>query len=180
MKNQNLKHISVNIMEKLVAEEVARQLKRCPDNISRYINSVEVATFALNRLPPLYASCHKGFNKQKLKGKSEHIVQITKAVRQGFAAVKKDVLRDSTPLHLEDKPNSEITQNQKLQEAEQALAELAQFFPNKEMSWKDLVEAIKPLLNDSNNLFSTALQIKSTKKNHSGSSNLWNEYSYRR
>ena len=176
MKNKNLKHVSINIMEKLVNEEVARQLKRCPDNVSQYINPVEVATYALNRLPPLYASCHKGLNQQKLKGKSQYSIQITKAVRQGFAAVQKDVLRYSTPLYLEDNPDSEITENKELQEAQQALAQLAKFFPNEEMSWKDLVEAIEPLLNDYSDLLPTLLRTKSSKKNNHDSSHMWNEY----
>ena len=90
MKEHKINHISINIMEELVAEEVTRQMERYPDNVTQYISKVEVATFALNRLPPLYASCHKGLNKQKLKGKSDLSVQITKAVRQGFAAVQKD------------------------------------------------------------------------------------------
>ena len=145
MKNQNIKHISINIMEELVAEEVTRQLKRYPDNISQYINQVEVATFALNRLPPLYASCHKGLNQQKLKGKTDFSVQITKAVRQGLAAVQKDVLRYSTPLQLENN-SDELTQNEELEEAREALAELAEFFPHQKLSYPSLVKIIKPLL----------------------------------
>ena len=146
MKDNNIKHISINIMEELVAEEVARQIQRYPDNVTQYINKVEVATFALNRLPPLYASCHKGLNKQKLKGKSDLSVQITKAVRQGFAAVQKDVLRYSTPLQMAENLDRETIQNNELEEARKALAELAEFFPDERVSWKELVKVVKPLL----------------------------------
>lgn len=146
MKDKTIKHITINIMEELVTEEVARQIKRCPDNMAQYINQVEVATYALNRLPPLYASCHKGLNKQKLKGKSDYSVEITKAVRKGFAAVQKDVLRYSTPLVPENDSDSVITQSEELAEAREALAQLAEFFPNKQLTWKNLVKVVKPFL----------------------------------
>lgn len=146
MKEQAVKHISINIMEELVAEEVTRQFKRYPESATQYINKVEVATYALNRLPPLYASCHKGLNQQKLKGKSDFSVQITKAVRQGFAAVQKDILRYSTPLQPEDNSVAEMTKNEELEEARKALAELAEFLPDGKASWSELVEVVKPLL----------------------------------
>ena len=146
MKERIIKQITINIMEELVTEEVARQIKRYPDNISQYINQVEVATYALNRLPPLYASCHKGLNKQKLKGKSDYSIEITKAVRKGFAAVQKDILRYSTPLVPEDNSDSAITPSEELVEARKALAQLAEFFPNGQVSWQNLVRVVKPLL----------------------------------
>ena len=146
MKDKIIKQITINIMEELVTEEVARQIKRYPDNISQYINQVEVATYALNRLPPLYASCHKGLNKQKLKGKSDYSIEITKAVRQAFAAVQKDILRYSTPLVPKDDSDSAITPNEELVEARKALAQLAEFFPNGQVSWQNLVRVVKPLL----------------------------------
>jgi hypothetical protein len=43
--------IHLNVMELLVNEEIERQLKPYPSKIKKYINKVEVATFALNRLP---------------------------------------------------------------------------------------------------------------------------------
>jgi hypothetical protein len=146
MNDRTIKHISINIMEELVAEEVTRQFRRYPESVTQYINKVEVATFALNRLPPLYASCHKGLNQQKLKGKTDFSAQITKSVRQGFAAVQKDVLRYSTPLQPENNSVLEISQNEELEEARKALAELAEFFPHGKVSWDELVKLVKPLL----------------------------------
>ena len=146
MSDRNMKHVAINIMEELVAEEVTRQLKRLPSNLSEYINKVEVATFALNRLPALYASSHKGLNQQKLKGKTQHSVQITKAVRQGLAAVQKDVLRYSTPIEIDEIANSEAVHNEELETARKALAQFAQFFPEKRVSWAELVKVVIPLL----------------------------------
>ena len=45
-----------NIMEELVIEEVQRQIVGLPTRLAQYIKKVEVETYALNRLPPLYAS----------------------------------------------------------------------------------------------------------------------------
>ena len=163
MKDRSIKHISINIMEELVTEEVARQIKRYPENVSQYINQIEVATYALNRLPPLYASSHKGLNKQKLKGKSDYSVEITKAVRQGFAAIQKDILRYSTPLVPEDNLNSGISQSEELEEARRALAQLAELFPNRKVTWKNLVSILKPLLTENAHY----LKTNSTSKNQS-------------
>lgn len=130
--------INRNIMEVLVEEEIERQLNRYSDNVIQQCNRIEVATFALNRLPALYASCYQGFNQQKLKGRKKHSADITKAVRQAFAAVQQDLLRNSNPLIAEE--------NSEFEEAQKALQELADFLPNQEFSWKKLVELIKPVL----------------------------------
>ena len=130
--------INRNIMEILVGEEIERQINRYPDNIKQYVNRVEVATYALNRLPPLYASSHEGFNKQKLKGRTEHSAQITRIVRQAFAAVQKDLLRSCTPLIAQDNTSAE--------EAKKALQELTDFLPHREFSWEKLVKLVKPVL----------------------------------
>lgn len=87
-----------NVMEELVVEEVTRQLDRYPDNLRPYINRIEVETYALNRLPALYASSLEGFERQKKRGYEQHRVEIQTAVRRGFAAVQRDPLRKSTPL----------------------------------------------------------------------------------
>lgn len=135
-------YINRNVMELLVAEEIERQINRLPNNIRKFINSIEVATYALNRLPALYASSQQGFNKQKLKGRSEYSVQITQEVRKGFAAIQKDLLRNSTPLMAETERNLDEV----LQEAQTALQELAEYLPEKDLSWKNIVKLVKPIL----------------------------------
>lgn len=56
-----------NIMENLVHKEIHRQLKRLPQKLAEYIDVVEVATYALNRVPPLYASSERGKERHKKK-----------------------------------------------------------------------------------------------------------------
>jgi hypothetical protein len=154
--------ISKNVMEFLVTEEIERQIIRYPTNINCYINRVEVATYALNRLPPLYASSQEGFNRQKLTGRKEYSAEITKAVRQALAAVQKDLLRSSTPLIAEE--------DEQLEDAKNALKELADFLPHREFSWENLVKTIKPVLIQMSR--QKQLTIEST-KNLSQSSARW-------
>jgi len=144
------KHITINIMEELVNAEIDRQLKCLPKNIKQNIKKVEVATFALNRLPALYASCHKGLNQQRLKGKSKFSVQVTRVVRQAFATVQEDILRYSSPLQ----PQQDINADQisELEEAKRALAELSKLLPSDSYCWTKLVAEIKPMLANNSNV----------------------------
>ncbi len=135
------KHIAKNVMEELVTEEINKQLKRYPRNIAKYINQVEVFTYALNRLPPLYASSHKGLNRQKIRGKAELHIKITRTVREGIKQVLNDLLRTSNPL------TTELDSvEQELAEAQEALQELSVFFPTQHISWKNINKMVKPIL----------------------------------
>ena len=91
-----------NVMEILVAEEVDRQLRRCPSTLLDYVKAVEVETYALNRLPPLYAASHEGLEYQKDRARRDYGSNIQTTVRQALMAVQQDPLRRSTPLVTED------------------------------------------------------------------------------
>ncbi len=88
----------INVMELLVAEEVEHQLRQLPSRILKYVKSIEVETYALNRLPSLYAVSEKGWQSQYHKAKYELRKDISNAVRQAIAAVQVDPLRASRPL----------------------------------------------------------------------------------
>ncbi len=132
-------HIKINIMEELVNEEIAKQVK----DISQDINRVEVATYVLNRLPALYASCYKGANQQRMKGRREFRSKITKFVRCGIALVQEDVFRKSSPLQSSEALDAE--QVVQLKESLNALTELSKFLPNENVSWNEIVETVKSL-----------------------------------
>ena len=53
------KRAYINVMEMLVEEEVTKQIKGLPPRILKYLKQTEVETYALNRLPSLYASSEK-------------------------------------------------------------------------------------------------------------------------
>jgi hypothetical protein len=166
-------YIHRNVMEMLVADEIERQMVRLPSNIKKFINPIEVATYALNRLPALYASSQQGFNKQKLKGRSEHSVKITQEVRKGLAAVQQDLLRSSTPLVSENE--SEIDKS--IREAKAALQELADYLPEKDLTWKNVIRLVKPILaelkeQDPEAIYSQKIKAKGSK--------LWEDSIYKK
>ena len=107
---------------------------------------MEVATYVLNRLPALYASCHKGANKQRIKGRSEYRSKITKFVRCGIVLVKQDVFRNSSPLQSSESLDPE--QVAQLKESLHALTELSKFLPNENVSWDEIIETVKSLKNN--------------------------------
>lgn len=131
----------LNVMEELVQDEIHKQLKNYPHALVGYINQVEVATFALNRLAPLYASCEKGKNQQKLSGQRQYKEQIKIAVRQGLAAVQREPIRSSTPLISDhEAAKTALIELQKLLEEN----ELTDY---EKLTWSNLVSVIQRALN---------------------------------
>ncbi|MGV2828189.1 late competence development ComFB family protein [Myxosarcina sp. GI1(2024)] len=173
IKTPNQDWVNRNVMEILVKEEIDRQIGRYPANIVKHINLLEVATYALNRLPALYASSQQGFNRQKIKGRSQHGIEITQAVRRGFAAVQQDLLRYSTPLVETAEPTIK-DELENIAQARQALEELSEYLPNGKFSWTEIVKLIEPYLAQAKlkSLNSTRLDKITCK-----SSSVWNSNS---
>ena len=86
-----------NVMEILVDEEIDRQTHHFPMELARRMNRIELATYALNRLSPLYASSREGVEFQYERGKSEYQTRVESVVQQALATVKSTPLRESTP-----------------------------------------------------------------------------------
>ena len=166
-------YINRNVMEVLVDEEIERQINLLPNNLKKFVKPLEVATYALNRLPPLYASSQQGFNKQKLKGRSEHSVQITREVRKGFAVIQQDILRSSIPLLSE----KEADLDRSIEEAKEVLQELADYLPEKDLTWKNVVRLVKPILAELKE--QDRLEINPNKLG-SKSSSMWNGATYKK
>ncbi|MEL6778628.1 MAG: late competence development ComFB family protein [Cyanobacteria bacterium J06597_16] len=124
-----------NVMERLVAEEVERQKAKLPPKLREYIKTVEVETFALNRLPALYASSEKGWQMQYEKAGKTHGEAVSKAVRQGVAAVQVDPLRASQPLS--------VRQND---ESEAILTSFRKMLNQPELTWDDILYKCKRIL----------------------------------
>ena len=118
----------INVMEILVAKEVDRQLGQLPQRVLKYVKRVEVETFALNRLPALYASSEKGWEHQCDKAQRDYRAQLTSAVRQALAAVQVDPIRLSQPLDLADESESNAI-----------LQTLRDLLQQPELSWDGLV-----------------------------------------
>ena len=124
-----------NVMERLVAEEVARQKSKLPPKLREYIKGVEVETYALNRLPALYASSEKGWQMQYEKAGKAHAEAVYKAVRQGIAAVQVDPLRASQPLSVRQSDESETI-----------LTAFRNMLNQPDLTWDDILYKCKRIL----------------------------------
>ena len=133
--NPDASTIYRNAMESLVLEEVDRQFCRLPSRLADHLSRVEVIAYALNRLPPLYATSEKGWRQQRLRGKSELGPQIHTAVRQALVAVQRDPLRTVTPLQFPEEL-----------EPQQALESLKEILGEKRLDWTNLVDVVKAAL----------------------------------
>lgn len=122
-------------MEPLVVEEVDKQIKTLSPKVVQYLNKAEVIAFALNRLPPLYATTEKGWKQQQIKASREMRHQIVASVRQAFAAVQRDPLRSASPLRLEED-----------RDANEALQGLRDLLRSNDLSWGNLVDSIEQAL----------------------------------
>lgn len=98
----NSKKKYLNVMEEMVAQEVNRQITLLPQKLAKYIKRADVETYALNRLPPLYASSQEGWKFQTKKAEEDYRKEIAVVVRHAFAAVQRDLLKSSTPLFREE------------------------------------------------------------------------------
>jgi Late competence development protein ComFB len=129
------RHAYMNLMEQLVSEEVEKQVKTMQPRMLKYLKRVEVETYALNRLPSLYASSEKGRQLQYEKAKRELHNQIKSAVRQAFAAVQVDPIRSSEPLR-----------NQQDDAATVALNALRDLLKQPDLNWDGAINRLRSLL----------------------------------
>jgi hypothetical protein len=124
-----------NVMESLVLDEAEKQFKRLPPKVSSYVNKAEVIAYALNRLPPLYATSEKGWQQQRERAGKEMDAKIVAAVRQAIAAVQRDPLRAVVPLKVEEEQASLV-----------ALQGLKELLRREELSWRELVDVVENTL----------------------------------
>lgn len=139
------RHAYTNVMELLVSEEVEKQVKTMQPRMLKYLKRVEVETYALNRLPSLYASSEKGWQLQYEKAKRELHNQIKSAVRQAFAAVQVDPIRSSEPLR-----------NQQEDAATFALNALRDLLKQPDLNWDGAINRLRSVLGRRPDQISTA------------------------
>jgi hypothetical protein len=134
---------SYNVMEYLVGEEVNRQLRLLPIKTVRYIKSADVLAYALNRLPSLYATSKRGWQRHLHYAKTELKEKITLAVQQGIIAVQRDPLRVSDLIYT--KEDSAIIN----QSANAALEKLKLILRREDLSWENLSTIVEQSLHSS-------------------------------
>ncbi|WP_353260300.1 late competence development ComFB family protein [Prochlorothrix hollandica] len=136
MTNHQPKYQYKNIMEILVEQEVTRQMAKVPIQMLQYIRSVEVVTYALNRLPVMYACSEKGMQLQLKNAKKEFGPQIVQHVKWAMTAVQRDPLRQFKPVQQQD---------------QRTLDELRKLFKDPSLSWQSLPDVVAGLLEDAVN-----------------------------
>jgi hypothetical protein len=87
-----------NVMELLVDNEIDRQTHDYPQEEDQGINRIDVAAYALNHLPPLYASSQEGVEIQLGRGQAEFGELIVVAVAQALEVITQKPERFVTPL----------------------------------------------------------------------------------
>ncbi len=124
-----------NAVEELVIGEIDAQIAHLPAYQRDQLNLSEIAAYALNRLPPMYATSKSGWLKQRQKAASEMKSQIESTVRRALVTVKPDALRNAVPL-----PSQEVESHAR------SLAALQQLLGVDNCSWKDIPTALENAL----------------------------------
>jgi hypothetical protein len=116
-----------NTIEDLVVEEAKHQLDRLGNSISQDIELSDVAAYALNLLPPMYASTDRGWLQQRKRANSEMRPRVISAVQKAMMNVSRDTDRTTKPL-----PNEEIAS------PAHALGQLQKIFNRPHMNWAEV------------------------------------------
>ncbi|PZO40556.1 MAG: hypothetical protein DCF19_11705 [Pseudanabaena frigida] len=124
-----------NALEEIVVVEAQEQLKHLSQSAREAINLSEVAAFALNRLPALYASTSRGWLQQRKRAHNELHSQIVSAVKQALLGVKQDPLRKSTKIAAS-----------KVETPAHVLAKLQQLLSKPSLLWRDVPQAFQETL----------------------------------
>ncbi|PZO37403.1 MAG: competence protein ComFB [Pseudanabaena frigida] len=124
-----------NAIEEMVIKEIDLQISHLPQYRRDQINLSEIAAYALNRLPPMYATSKSGWTRQRQKAATEMRSQIESAVRRALTSVKPDALRDSKPL-----PSQEVASHAR------SLSDLQQVLGAENISWRDVPTALENAL----------------------------------
>jgi Late competence development protein ComFB len=75
----------INVMEELVVSEVISRVAEIESTTSNLLDVGDISAYALNRLPPLYATTEEGANFQREKAKEELKVLINAQVEESIS-----------------------------------------------------------------------------------------------
>ena len=74
----------INVMEELVLSEAINQVAKQESKEACNLDIGDIAAYALNRLPPLYATTHEGADYQRKRAKEELQSLIAQEVTEGI------------------------------------------------------------------------------------------------
>lgn len=75
----------INVMEELVLSEAISRVAEIEATSEQALDVGDIAAYALNRLPPLYATTEEGASYQRMRAKEELQVLITDRVEEALA-----------------------------------------------------------------------------------------------
>ncbi|MBD1931625.1 MULTISPECIES: late competence development ComFB family protein [Cyanophyceae] len=75
----------INVMEELVLTEAIARVAEIEATSDRVLDVGDIAAYALNRLPPLYATTEEGASYQRMRAKDELQELITQQVNEAIA-----------------------------------------------------------------------------------------------
>jgi hypothetical protein len=90
-----------NVLEKLVLLVADHLTRNLDPHVRSQLNFNEVAAYALNRLPPMYAASDRDYRYQRQRAQSEIAEQITTVVKQGIDLVLTNPRTNQQPLPFE-------------------------------------------------------------------------------
>jgi hypothetical protein len=125
-----------NILESLVAAIVQRRIQRLDEKYQQKVNADEVAAYALNRLPPMYATTRRGLQNLRQKVKSEMTNQIIGFVKEALNKVIQSPERSLPPLPFE-KFNLDL---------ENTLVQLREMLGREDITWQNVAEIVEECL----------------------------------
>lgn len=128
--------VFANVLEEIVIREIYQQIEDLKPELQTQIKIAEVTAYALNRLPPLFATSINGWKHQYDYALNELNINIEQLVRRGFQVVLAgDPLHDFTPLPKHLFVNSAGV-----------LYELSQILGRKYLRWRDIPLIVQELV----------------------------------
>ncbi|MDC0832623.1 hypothetical protein CKA32_005563 [Geitlerinema sp. FC II] len=124
-----------NAMEPLAIEEVQRQLRELPLDVAASIDTSEAIAYALNRLPPLYATTVEGWTWNQERGRNSLNDLIKMAASWGIREAQRKRKPFVTPL---SKPD----------DSETALHALQSLLGRPDLGWNEIVSVLEQRLHD--------------------------------
>jgi hypothetical protein len=120
-----------NVLIEFVYKEANAQIQGLGSGIKDKYNTNEVVAYALNRLPPMFASTDVGLMQKRQECMAMQ-ANITKVTRQALIAVRRDPLRQAQPL-----PDIELSN------APYALLGIQELLGGQNLMWCDLHQALE-------------------------------------
>ncbi|MDX1978361.1 MAG: late competence development ComFB family protein [Pseudanabaenaceae cyanobacterium bins.68] len=126
-----------NVLENLVLSAAQAVAKQVDADVRSQINLAEVSAYALNRLPPMYATSQRGWEVLRRKAKEELAREILLRVKAAFEQVLNRPKRNPQPLPF-----------QKIElEYDDALLQLQIILHREDLNWLNLTDIVEQELN---------------------------------